>query len=818
MPRGWLVSWQRSRQGDFSDAALIVFSVLTLAFVCKPLLFAALDRSLGLDHFLWSLAISPVIGAALALLLIARLRRRLLTIEDALQATSSPFVIYDRHDRLVLGNEPYREVLGIPANAFVPGAHYADLVRQSLTHFMPAEEIEAEVAKRLKVHQRADGVPTDRQYPNANWSRVVKARTERGSNVGIAIDVTEVYELRTKLEAEAQRFSALVRSAPVGICQLGVDGTVRFVNDALLGMLDVTDEATLHAEPCAFVVSGRLVEGFGALLKTLALTTTENEVRLIGRGEARTFIVRKAFVPTGELSAKLISPERIAGENIITFVDITSRKAAEAHVRYLAHHDPLTGAKNRAAFGEHLSRFAAAARPEAPIGLLSFDLDRFKPVNDLYGHLVGDELLRRVVQRVTALLPAGTAVYRVGGDEFALLYQPGARALGDLAQSIVDTLCEPFNVEGHRITIGASTGTAELPRDANTAEALVHCADLALYAAKANGGDQVVVYEPSLRSGIDERRVMELELVEALEQGDIVPVFQPVLSDDGTLKAEALARWRSRRTGDMVPPQTFIPVAENANLIARIDKLMFDHGVETMVAWRSGGCQIAALAINMSARTLESEGIAQDVRRILDRHGLDPSAIVIELTESFAIRNASVLARAIREIAAHGVRFALDDFGTGYTSLRQIADLPFSFVKIDRSFVRDLRHGNGKARQVVRAMVELARSLGIEVIAEGIESDEDLATLRRLGCRDFQGHHLGPPVSAEEFVLRMCADAPCGTEPVLRALQSLESADAPRSRQMAHAHPDPLGSTAAPRDRPINSRTRLRARRSNSNA
>lgn len=729
--------------------AAVVAALLALSVVASGAIATAYDHTLpplarSVIHAI------PAAMALVGLVLVLGMGRRIGQVQEALDATQAAIAVYDAHDRLVIVNQSYRDVLDVEPERFVPGAHYGELVRRSLEHTLDGAELERELVHRVDIHRRADGTPSDRLYPGRRWVRVTKSRTPTGLVVGVAIDVTANHELKEALENEVRRFEALAAGAPVGICQVSETCEVQFVNGALLAMLGVATEAELATAPVEFRAEGWSAEGFGPLLARLRESDAESEVSLAVDGETRSLLVRKALVTAGSLEARVLPPDRAYGENIVIFIDITERQRSEARIRYLAHHDVLTDALNRLAFADDLAEATRAATAEAPAALIAIDLDRFKPVNDVYGHAAGDELLRQIVRRLSGELPAAATLYRMGGDEFAVLVQPGApTAPLDLARRLVARAAEPFHVAGHAVIVGASAGVSVVPGDTDTGETLIHYADLALYQSKRSGGGAVRVFDKSILSTADDRHRLEVALVDALETEALGLVFQPVVAADRRrcVGAEVLARWPDGPGGAPVPPSVFIPIAEKANLIGRLDRQIFARALAEAADIARAGDDGGLLFVNMSARTLAERDAGAWIAATLRAAGVPGSRIVVELTESFAVRNADVVSASMHEIAASGVRFAIDDFGTGYTSLRLIATLPISFIKLDRSFVRDLgRADRPRSVSVVRAIVDLAHTMGVGVIAEGVETEAELTTLAALSCDYVQGDLLSPPL------------------------------------------------------------------------
>ncbi len=415
-----------------------------------------------------------------------------------------------------------------------------------------------------------------------------------------------------------------------------------------------------------------------------------------------------------------------------------------------ANHDSLTGLANRAGFRRRVEE--ALSRPERRGGrqaLLFVDLDDFKDVNDLLGHAAGDELLRVAARRLQDALRPGDLVARLGGDEFAVLLDgiPDVATACRLAGRAVDALATPVEVSGQTVHVGASVGVA-LRQSDSTLETLMQEADMAMYAAKGLGKGRVEAYDGVLREAAVEQHRVRADLDVAVANQELVLDYQPVLNlDSGQLVGvEALVRWQHPTRG-LLPPSAFIPVAESNGAIGEIGGWVLDTAVRQLAAWqRRYARPDLVMAVNVSVRQLESPDFVPAVRRIVASVGLDPATLVIEVTESMLIDDASAAAHSLMELRALGSRVAIDDFGTGYSSIGYLSRLPVDILKIDRSLVSGLQ--TGPAAMLLEAVVVLGRNLGLDVIPEGIEHPEDLARLRSLGCSLGQGFLLSRPVPA----------------------------------------------------------------------
>ena len=433
-----------------------------------------------------------------------------------------------------------------------------------------------------------------------------------------------------------------------------------------------------------------------------------------------------------------------------TGADVTAERLAADKINRMARFDPLTGLPNRL----HLTESLTDALIEAEhwrnrCAFLITDLDRFKGVNDTLGHALGDRLLVQVAERLSALLGPNQLCGRLGGDEFGIVLGDAGEpaAIERLATRIVEALSAPYLIDSHHLYVGASVGIAIGPRDGKTAETLIRSADLALYRAKDTGGGVHAVYEPQLHVDAEERRLLEIALRRALANEELTLAYQPVVdAQSGTIEGfEALLRWTHPQLGS-VSPVKFIPVAEQARLIGPIGEWALRTACHEAAHWPS----TVRVAVNVSAEQLHSRSFVQSVAAALQSSGLPPHRLELEVTESVFMGHAPTAVAVLRDVLAMGVRLSLDDFGTGYSSLGYLSRTRFSTIKIDRSFVVGAAQGTAESLAIIRAVVALADSLGMTTTAEGVETEEELATVRRLGCRKIQGYLFGRPMPARD--------------------------------------------------------------------
>jgi diguanylate cyclase (GGDEF)-like protein len=442
------------------------------------------------------------------------------------------------------------------------------------------------------------------------------------------------------------------------------------------------------------------------------------------------------------------------------FVERERARDAEQRAHALAYHDPLTGLANRRALSDQLEGRIAAPADGEGLGLLIVDLDRFKSINDVHGHLAGDQMLREVAARLIALAGESARVFRLGGDEFAIIVDT-RRADGDaprrVARRIVQGIGEPFHVDGLVHHIGASIGISLFPADAHDRETLVRRADIALYRAKEGGRSRHRCFEPMMDAEIKRRSQLERELRETILVDGFRPFYQPLveLASGRLVGFELLARW-PHADGVEIGPDQFIPIAEESGLIDELMLQLLERGCRDALDWDPE----LSIAINISPIQLKDPWLAQKILATLTRVGFPPHRLGLEITENALIVDADNARRTIESLKQQGMKVALDDFGTGYSSLQHLRMLPFDKIKIDRSFVQALDK-DADALKIVRAIISLAGSLDLPVVAEGIESEATARQLGALGCAFGQGYHLGRPLSVKQVcaLLAVARDA-----------------------------------------------------------
>jgi diguanylate cyclase (GGDEF)-like protein/PAS domain S-box-containing protein len=442
---------------------------------------------------------------------------------------------------------------------------------------------------------------------------------------------------------------------------------------------------------------------------------------------------------------------------LTTSLDITERKRAEEHLHRVAHYDPLTGLPNRLALHLRLEdTIDAASAQDHEFALHFFDLDRFKSISHAFGHHNGDLLLAAVARRMASVLGPAAFIGRLGGDEFAVIqtdvgHGDDARSRARvLAETIRKSFDEPFLIDGLSITTSASLGTALFPRDGADLDVLQQSADLAMYRAKSLGRNAVCQFEPWLQTAVRESAQIEIDLRAGLVRGDLILHYQPQidLRTGEILGVEALIRW-ARGGQELMYPDQFLPVAEEAGLMTAISLWVLDAACQQAAEWERAGLP-TRVGINLSASLFRQHDVASLVLSAIERAGVSAPLIDLELTETILLEDHAAARGQIGRLQERGVSFSVDDFGTGYASFTYIEQLPVNRLKIDRGFIRNISH-QPEALAVIRAVIGLGHSLGMRVIAEGVETQEQLAALRAEGCDEVQGYLFSRPLQAENF-------------------------------------------------------------------
>jgi diguanylate cyclase (GGDEF)-like protein/PAS domain S-box-containing protein len=507
--------------------------------------------------------------------------------------------------------------------------------------------------------------------------------------------------------------------------------------------------------------SGRPLAGvFQVMGATAQETTCANDTPLVeGQSRqglaSRTLIRRDGFeIPIEESVAPIHDRAGHANGAVVVFRDVSTARAMSLQMTHSAEHDFLTGLPNRMLLNGRVSQaIALAQRHEKQVAVLFLDLDAFKHINDSLGHRIGDKLLQSIAKRLVDCARTSDTVSRQGGDEFVVLLSEIAHAedAATAASRMLQAVSEPHCIDGHDLHITMSIGMSVYPDDGLDAETLIKNADMAMYQAKDDGRQNYQYFKPAMNARAVERQSTEASLRRALERQEFALHYQPKIDfrTGAIVGAEALIRWTHPTRGS-VPPAQFIPIAEECGLILPIGNWVLRHACEQARAWADAGLHLATMAVNVSAAEFRNANYLATLFAVLGETGLDPRLLELELTESVLMKHADSAAATLQALRARGVRVAIDDFGTGYSSLSYLARFPLDALKIDQSFVGQIVSARDDA-SIVTAVISMARSLKLRVVAEGVETLEQLTFLREHECDEAQGFYFGRPVPAEQF-------------------------------------------------------------------
>lgn len=556
-------------------------------------------------------------------------------------------------------------------------------------------------------------------------------------------DLTIFKENEEKLRLAASVFEG----SSDGIIITDPYGRILDVNKAFTEITGYTREETVDKTPALFKSNRHGPEFYRNLWA---------ELRLKGywRGEIWDRRKNGEVFPMWETINAVKDSEGAISHYVGVFSDITTIKTAEERLHYLAHYDALTGLPNRLLFRDRLDRaMIQAGRNSNPVALMYVDLDGFKFINDSLGHRVGDQLLKEVTYRIGGCLREGDTLARLGGDEFAVVL-PDLTEIDSasvVSRRIIETLSDPIDLGRHEVVVTASVGIAVYPDDAEDKDDLLKHADTAMYHAKEDGKNNYKFFTSEMNVRTIERLNLENNLRYAIEHKQFLLHYQPRvdLKTGRMIGMEALIRWQHPETG-LISPARFIPVAEETGLIVPIGEWVLECACKRNKVWLDEGLAAMRVAVNLSGRQFRQPGLVEFIARTLENSGLPPHQLELEITESMVMHNVEEVIEMMHRLKDMGIHISIDDFGTGYSSLNWLKRFPIDTLKVDQSFVRDMADDSGNL-DIVRAIISLGHNLNLNVLAEGVETDEQLRLLKREGCDEMQGYLFSPPLDEDKF-------------------------------------------------------------------
>lgn len=588
-------------------------------------------------------------------------------------------------------------------------------------------------------------------------TKPIKASVLTGK-VQVFLDLAEqrnlVHQQLNDLKRLENRNNLLLRSIGEGILGLDPSGAVTFSNPAAQASLNMTEAQLEQASFNDIIYHGDAEqpevswEELPARRACMAGETYHEAIGVFWNGNKNLFPVEYMATPMTD-DGKLVGI-------VIAFQDITERRRTEEQLARLAQYDALTGLINRNAFNNNLKKaLSRAARHNQSLAILFIDLDQFKSVNDSHGHEVGDSLLQEAAFRLSACIRKGDVLGRLGGDEFIILLESTKtnRDAATVSQNIINALHKPFQIKGHEVFVGASIGISIYPDSAMTARELLRCADIAMYRAKEEGRNGYRYFTNQMQANVQEAMQLEMSLRHAYSTQKFDIHFQPKyqLADNRLVGAEVLIRWQEE-DGTWIPPDVFIPKAEEIGLINGIGNWVFRESCQTIKTWQEEGLvdSDCIFAINISMRQLVSNNLISDITDILTDTGINPSCLELEVTESTMMHDPDLTISVLNELHDLDIRIAIDDFGTGYSSLSHLRNLPIDALKIDKSFVFSM-DDNAQNEAIINTIIHLGHSLDMEVVAEGVETEQHRNFLHSSGCDLAQGYYFNRPMNRSDF-------------------------------------------------------------------
>jgi diguanylate cyclase (GGDEF)-like protein/PAS domain S-box-containing protein len=676
-------------------------------------------------------------------------------LDAALNNMRQGLLMFDAEGHLVLFNQRFVQMYNLPLDGMKVGCTLRDVLQLRKEAGTFKGDPDQYVAKWVDKDGRFRGDPDSNKFvqegvehkvfdlPDGRTVSITNQTMPGGGWVSTHTDITDITQATKELQRTKAFLDTVVENVPTTL-------VVKDARDHRYVLINRAGEQ-LFAMPREQMIGKTAYDFFS---KEAADAIAARDAEVLASGQQLLIENNPLKMPDGTM--RLITTKRLAVPGydgkpqylVGVIEDVTERKLAEERIAHMAHHDPLTDLPNRAAFVEHLSAtLTRAEKAGGHFAVLCIDLDRFKEVNDVFGHSVGDALLREVARRLKEAAGEGFLA-RLGGDEFTVVVAEGSQpsTAEALADRLLASVAENLEICGQRLRIGLSIGVAIYPADGADAASIIANADAALYRAKAEGRATVRFFDADMDKRLRDRRALQHDLRSAVAHRELVVHYQPQARIGGdVIGFEALVRWHHPRRG-IVPPNTFIPLAEESGLIIPIGEWILREACREAASW-SHPLQIA---INLSPIQFRHGDLAGLVHAVLLETGLSANRLELEITESVLIGDFSRALSILRRLKAMGVRIAMDDFGTGYSSLSYLQSFPFDKIKIDRAFISNVDR-NPQSAAIIRAVIGLGRGLDLPVVAEGVETKEELAFLLSESCQEVQGFLIGKPLPIAHY-------------------------------------------------------------------
>jgi diguanylate cyclase (GGDEF)-like protein/PAS domain S-box-containing protein len=590
------------------------------------------------------------------------------------------------------------------------------------------------------LHCRLDGTPFEAEV---SLNRI--AVGDKTYLQAIVRDITE----RKIHDAQVNKLSSVMEQTADIVIVTDTAGKIEYVNPSFEKITGYTYTEAINNTPGLIASGNHKPEFYKHLWDTITAGNSYSNIFINRRKDGSLFYEEKTITPIKDYTGTIT-------HFVSTGKDISERIQAQERLQHMAHHDALTDLPNRNLFLDRLQQSLTRARwHNRLVAVMFLDLDRFKNINDTLGHNVGDQLLLQLSERLNKSVRDGDTIARFGGDEFAILLDDidSDSHISSLAEKLLDTMAEPFKINKQELFVTASIGVSIFPNDGEDSDTLLRNADVAMYRAKDLGKNNYQFYSDDLSARIFERLTLENHLRRATERNEFVLYYQPQIDvrNERITGVEALLRWQHPELG-LISPNNFISLLEETGLIEQVGHWVLETACQQFRSWHAAGWSYLHLSVNISSRQFNNPDFIASVHDIISATGINPEFLELELTESMLMRNASATINALHSLSELGVRFAIDDFGTGYSSLSYLRRFPIDTIKIDRSFIHDVTDNPDDAA-IASAIIVMAQSLSLNVIAEGVENQQQLEFLVSRNCHYLQGNFFSRPIPAEEFTL-----------------------------------------------------------------